>query len=336
MGMTHFHALNRVRGARVTAICTRDVKKRAGDWRGLGGNFGPRGGREDLSKVRTFEQIEDLLNDETVDLVDICLPTPLHAPVAQAALRAGKHVLVEKPIALTPADARSMLTIATRARRHLMVAHVLPFEPEYAFALRAIVEGRYGPLVAARFKRIICPPAWWGPEQFAASGGPALDLHIHDVHFIVLACGRPKRVRSGGVVRDGIVHHIDTHYDFGDDGPNISCAGGALAQPGRPFTHGFELFFDEATLLYEHATLGGKSVPVMPLTVLTDQGRVRRPKIHNTDPVVGFRDEFRGAVEGVRTGHVPEALSGRAASDALSLCCAEIKSVHSGRTVPVR
>ena len=71
MGMTHYHALGRVRGARVAAICTRDARKRAGDWRGIRGNFGPRGGRVDLSRVRTYSRIELLLDDETIDLVDI-------------------------------------------------------------------------------------------------------------------------------------------------------------------------------------------------------------------------------------------------------------------------
>ncbi|MDE2798076.1 MAG: Gfo/Idh/MocA family oxidoreductase, partial [Gemmatimonadota bacterium] len=101
MGMTHYRGIQNVRGGKVAAICTRSPKKRAGDWRGLGGNFGEPGGMEDLSGIRTYEKIDDLLSDASIDLVDICLPTSQHCEVAIAAMRAGKHVLVEKPIALS-------------------------------------------------------------------------------------------------------------------------------------------------------------------------------------------------------------------------------------------
>src|SRR5689334_19349279 len=94
MGMIHYLAAQDVNGARVTAICSRDPKKRAGDWRGIRGNFGPRGDRMDLSRVKTYARLEDLLEDSDVDLVDICNPTDQHSPTAIASLRAGKHVLV--------------------------------------------------------------------------------------------------------------------------------------------------------------------------------------------------------------------------------------------------
>src|SRR5438105_4946634 len=90
MGMIHFLAARRLKGARVVAICSRDAKKRAGDWRGIHGNFGPPGQKMDLSGVRTYEHLDDLLDNPDIDLVDICTPTDLHAPTAIAALKAGK------------------------------------------------------------------------------------------------------------------------------------------------------------------------------------------------------------------------------------------------------
>src|SRR5215813_13925751 len=98
MGMIHYLAAQKLKDARVTAICSRDSKKLAGDWRGIRGNFGPPGEKMDLSRVKKYERLDDLLADPDVDLIDVCTPTNLHAPAATAALRAGKHALVEKAI----------------------------------------------------------------------------------------------------------------------------------------------------------------------------------------------------------------------------------------------
>src|SRR5262245_48033100 len=131
MGMIHYLAARKLKDARVTAVCSRDPKKLAGDWRGIRGNFGPPGEQMDLSKVKKYRDLNDLLADPDVDLIDVCNPTHLHAPTAVAALRAGKHVLVEKAIALEPKDADLMVRTAAKAGKLLMVAHVLPFFPEF-------------------------------------------------------------------------------------------------------------------------------------------------------------------------------------------------------------
>src|SRR5205807_3482760 len=94
MGMIHYLAARKLKGARVTAICSRDPKKLAGDWRGIRGNFGPPGEQMDLGKIQKYADLDDLLADPTIDLIDVCNPTVQHAPTAIAALKAGKHVLV--------------------------------------------------------------------------------------------------------------------------------------------------------------------------------------------------------------------------------------------------
>src|SRR5947209_10599348 len=187
MGMIHYLAARKLKGARVTALCSRDPKKLGGDWRGIQGNFGPPGRQMDLGDLKKYSRLEDLLADPEIDLVDVCNPTHLHPPTALAALQAGKHVLVEKAIALEAKDADAMVEVADRAGRLLMVAHVLPFFPEFAYAADAIRGGRHGPLLAAHFKRVISRPDWSADIGDAAkTGGPAVDLHIHDTHFIGL------------------------------------------------------------------------------------------------------------------------------------------------------
>src|SRR3954469_23551676 len=102
MGRIHYLASQRLTGAKVTAVCSRDPAKRAGDWTHTRGNFGPEPGRVDLAGVKTYAAFKDLLADPDIDLVDVCTVTDQHAPLAIQALNAGKHVLVEKAIALSP------------------------------------------------------------------------------------------------------------------------------------------------------------------------------------------------------------------------------------------
>jgi predicted dehydrogenase len=329
MGMIHFYGAKRLRGAKVTAISTRSARKLAGDWSSIQGNFGPRGKKnEDLRGVARHAEIQSLLADPGVDLVDICLPTEQHADVAVAALRAGKHVLVEKSIALDVKDANRMLAEAKRAGRQLLVAHVLPFFPEFAFARTAIASGRYGRLVAAHFKRVISQPTWSADiASLEKTGGPGVDLHIHDTHFIGLVCGVPKRVYARGITERGFVTYLTTHYLYDDPSVCVTCSSGAICQQGRPFVHGYEIYLEKATLLYESGT--------QPLTVLTADGKSQQPKLGSGDPIVAFTAELQHAANVVRGVAEPAELSGQLARDALRLCHGEARSVLTGKAVAI-
>src|SRR5262249_49410656 len=147
------------------------------------------------------EDFDRLLADPDIDLIDVCTPTHLHAPMALAALKAGKHVLVEKAIALTTDDADAMVEAARKAGRLLMVAHVLPFFPAFCFAAAAVRGGKFGKLLGGHLPRVISRPDWSADIGDASkTGGPAVDLHIHDTHFIGLVAGVPGQVFSTGLV----------------------------------------------------------------------------------------------------------------------------------------
>ena len=329
MGRIHFLASQRLTGAKVTAICSRDPAKRAGDWRNTRGNFGPEPGQVDLTGVTTYENLEQMLADPDIDLIDVCTVTDQHAAVALAALKAGKHVLVEKAIALSPEDADAMVNAAKTANKLLMVAHVLPFFPEFAFAARVISGGQYGKLLAAHFKRVIAKPDWSADIGDAAkTGGPAVDLHIHDTHFIGLVCGVPKQVFAVGIVENNAVTYLTTSYLYGPGGPAVTCSSGALSMSGRPFVHGYEIYLERATLAYDS---GGQ-----PLTLLTNDGMSTQPELNGGgDALTAFTDELQAAVNGVNSGKEPDLLSGQLARDALVLCHREIESVKTGKAVAI-
>ena len=329
MGMIHYLAARGLRGAKVAAICSRDQAKLAGDWRTIRGNFGPPGEMMDLGAIQRYESFERLLADPEIDLVDICNPTHLHPSFAIQALKAGKHVLVEKAIALTETDADAMVAAARDAGKMLMVAHVLPFVPEFRFALDAVREGKYGKLLGVHLKRIISKPDWSADIGDAAkTGGPAVDLHIHDTHFVGLLAGVPAEVVSTGTVEGDAVTYLTTEYRYGPGGPAVTCSSGALSMPGRPFVHGFEIFLESATLLFDS---GG-----IPLTLLTKDGKSTQPALEGgSDPVTAFTHELQAAVDGIVTGTEPDLLGGQLARDALVLCHRECESVKTGRIVKV-
>jgi predicted dehydrogenase len=330
IGMIHYLAARKLQGARTLAICSRDEKKLAGDWRSIQGNFGPRGEMMDLSGIKKYRQLDDLLADPEIDLIDICNPTHLHPDTAIKALQAGKHVLIEKAIALEPKDADAMLAAARQAQRLLMVAHVLPFFPEFAYAAQAIRGGIHGKLLGAHFKRVISRPDWSADIGDASkTGGPAIDLHIHDTHFIGLVCGVPPAVFATGVVgAGGAVDYLTTQYLYGPGGPAVTCSSGALAMKARPFVHGFEIYLDKATLVYESGTC--------PLTLLKPDGTSELPKLAGGDEATtAFTLEIQAAVDGVAGQREPDLLSGKLARDALMLCHRECESVKTGRAVAV-
>jgi predicted dehydrogenase len=326
MGWIHYLAAQNLKNAKLAAVCSRDAKKLGGDWRGIRGNFGPPGEIVDLSSIKRFASLDEMLADPDIDLIDICNPTQQHAATAIAALKAGKHVLVEKAIALDPEAADRMLAAAKQSGKLLMVAHVLPFFPEFQFAAEAVRQGRFGRLLGGQFKRVISKPDWSAEiGDAAATGGPAVDLHIHDTHFIGLIARVPKAVFSCGTVENGVVTHLTTNSLYRDGGPAIAASSGAIAMKARPFVHGFELYLEKATLVYESGTC--------PLMVLHADGQTEQPKLGSGDPIEAFTTEIQTAVDGVAAGKMPDLLSGQLARDALVMCLKECESVRTGRVV---
>lgn len=333
MGRIHYLAYQQARGWKVAAIATRDPKKRAGDWRNTTGNFGPPGAKFDLGKISRYEGLAEMLADPKIDVVDICLPPAQHAAAAVAAFRAGKHVFCEKPIALTTQEADRMVAAAERSGKQLLVGHVLPYFPEYAFAYKTIRSGKYGRVLGGRFKRIISDPTWlkdfYNPRTV---GGPVVDLHIHDAHFIRLVCGMPTAVSSRGRVRGEVVEFVETQFIYPEGGPLVSAVSGVIPQQGRPFTHAYEIYLEKATLLFDFAVLGGQPEVHAPLTLLANDGKVQQPALGDSDAFVA---EVQEVARSVRTGIPSPLLGGQLARDALVLCHRQTQSVLSGKAVKV-
>lgn len=138
--------------------------------------------------------LDDLL--AMVDVADVCVPTDAHRGVVERAARAGRHVVCEKPLALSVADGEAMIAACEAAGVRLFVAMVLRFFPQYRAARDLVHAGRIGPPRVLRLRRVAGVPyggtSWYADE--ARSGGMMLDLMLHDIDYALWCAGDVERV----------------------------------------------------------------------------------------------------------------------------------------------
>ena len=150
-------------------------------------------------ELRRYTNMDDMLAKEQLDILDICLPTYLHADAAVKAMERGIHVLSEKPVSLKTEDVHRLYETAKRNNVCFMVAQVLRFWPEYVYLKEIYDSGRYGKLLSGRMARLGHMPGWswdnWMKDE-SRSGLVPFDLHIHDLDFMVYTFGKPKQVSS--------------------------------------------------------------------------------------------------------------------------------------------
>jgi predicted dehydrogenase len=131
---------------------------------------------------------------EVIDVLDICAPTHLHREMTEMAAKAGKHIICEKPIALTVHDARAMIEVCSSHNVRLFIAHVVRFFPQYRAAAQILKSGQLGNLGVLRLKRAGYQPrpTWFSDET--QSGGMVMDLMIHDFDYAIHLGGKVVRV----------------------------------------------------------------------------------------------------------------------------------------------
>lgn len=201
--------------------------------------------------IAHYDSLSNLLRNEDVDIVDICLPTFLHREYVEMAANAGKHVFCEKPIALTIDDAATMQDVCRRNGVKFMVGHVLRFWGEYVKAKELLQEGAIGKILAVEAFRLSVSPAWSVDSWILKpdlSGGAALDLHIHDCDYVNWILGSPKEVFAWGVRSvAGSLDHVFTEVRY-EDGAVASIQGGWMMKGDFPFTCGYRILGEQGVL----------------------------------------------------------------------------------------
>ena len=332
MGTTHWGVYKGIKGARVVALADLDAAKRRGDVSKVVGNIG--GGDNskpiDLTGVAVYDDAMKLIREADVDMIDICVPTPDHAKLAIAALKAGKHVFCEKPLCRTVAEVRGIVAAAKRAKGFFNVGLCVRAWPEYRAAYEYFKSGKAGKMLSATFKRIspgVDGNSWqnWYMDGLR-SGGALLDLHVHDTDEVNYFFGKPKAVSAVGanvVSKNGGIDHVVTTYDYGD-GRLVMAEGGWEQAKGATFEMSFNIVCEKATLKLDSTGFN----------VFLGNGKKLTPKLDVKAGPTGWHQELAYFVGCIRKGVKPTKYQTvDSIADTMKIVFAEAKSVESRKPV---
>ena len=210
--------------------------------------------RFENTEKHLYTDLDEMLNNEELDILDICLPTYLHAEVAIKAMNRGINVVTEKPISLKKEDVARVYEAAEKNNVKFMVAQVLRFWPEYELLKEIYDSKRYGKLLSGTMTRLGCYPRWswdgWMMDE-KRSGLVPFDLHIHDLDYMVYAFGKPTvahKFRSKLPDQD----FMSITYNFGDFFINTEASWYATSYP---FTAEFRFQFEDAVVANENGKM---------------------------------------------------------------------------------
>ena len=326
MGVTHIKTYQQLKTARIVAVCDAVRLPVNGILAGVAGNITGSGALDLGRNVKVYRELADVLANPEVELVDLCVPTVVHPEQAIAALKASKHVLCEKPLALHSAQARKIVQAAQSAKGFFMPAMCMRFWPGWCCLKEVVVKKPYGKIHAARFRRMSPMPGWSKATYSSGklSGGALLDLHIHDTDFVRFLFGRPASVFSSGVTRpSNSIDHVVTQYNY-PGGPAVYAEGGWLL---------FGNFNMSYTVLCERATLDYDLARGADALIVTEQGKA--PRVIKSAGGDGYTGEISYMLEAVRSGKAPKVVTARDGLGAVEICEAEAKSVRTGKVVAV-
>lgn len=281
-GSQHLPALASQPDVEVVAAC--DVSSTSCE--ALAGEFGI---------PRTFADYNDLLAMDGVDAVDICTPNNLHMPPAVAALQAGKHVLVEKPIARNSVEAQAMVDAARKAGRKLMVAQCWRFRSDSQALKRFVDAGAMGEMYYARVHAIRRRgiPSWGVfTDKEKQGGGPLIDIGVHILDTTMWLLGHPKPIAASGA----------TYTKFGTR-PGLFGAFGPWDYKNytvEDFAAGFVRFENGATLTIESSFAANIEKDTFSYAILGTEGGCQ------SDPLRIFREE-QGTLLDLTPRYLPNA-----------------------------
>ncbi len=315
MGAVHAQAW-RAAGADVVGVHSKSLEAAQKLASGVGGT--------------AFSSAAELL--ERVDVVSICTPTPTHLEFTRLAASAGRHVVCEKPIALTVQDAQSMIAVCRTAGVRLYIGHVVRFFPQYRVALETVLGGNLGELGVIRLKRASYQPRkatdnWFLDES--KSGGVIVDLMIHDFDYARAVGGPVERVfaRSARAIKpDSPTDYALVTLRFASGA--IGLVEGGWAYPQGVFRTAFDIACSDGLIEWS----SDASSTVLPFLegAVRDESEVGLPQsILAEDPYLTQIKHVKLALE----TNAPFLVTSEDALEALRIALAARQSLETGSTV---
>lgn len=226
MGTMHANCYKNIDGVQICAVA--DIQRERAEAVAKG------------TSAEIFSNGHDLINNAKVDVIDICLPTYLHAEYALAAMDKVKYLFVEKPVALTVDEGEKMLQKSLATGCQVQVGQVIRFWDEYVELKKIVESGKYGKVINANFRRISPRPTWGWQDwllDYERSGGAGQDLYIHDIDYVLSLFGEPESsysIRNTLGEKNSYVNSLMQYKDFA-----VTVEG----TWGLPTTHPFEATF---------------------------------------------------------------------------------------------
>lgn len=309
-GSTHAEAYASMPDVELAGV----VGRREGKVQQLAGTLG----------VPAFTDPRRILDDETLDAIDICYPTFVHREYVIAALERGKHVLCETPIALTLEDADAMIAAARLAGKLLLVAQVMRFVEAYVYVRDTIESGELGKPQVVYASRL-SSGRHRGQRPAAEFGEPVVELMIHDFDYLNWLLGKPSAVCGTGLRGPtGEVDHAFVALEY--EGMYGQAEGSVMMPLSYPFSTALRAVCEQGaieTSFCFHSVKGPQTV----LTRYPMRGPEEEPEIPDEDP---YWSECRYFVESVAGRINPRRISAEAAREGLEVALAAKESLERG------
>lgn len=193
--------------------------------------------------IKTTTDINDIFDDPDISLIDICLPSSLHKEYTIKALKNGKHVFCETPVALTLEDAILMEQASKKYNKKIFVDMFIKFDGPYDILYKFVKENKYGELKALHLKRKT-PPLWGslGLDEITTK------LMLHEFDFVTWLLGPSDDIISTGAQKDKDKAHVETIMNYKNSFVEIQCS--SMMPEYHPFTTAYEAVFENGTLEY--------------------------------------------------------------------------------------
>lgn len=323
-GREHLKGYLKSQRAEVVAVCdaNTELAQSIADEHGIAG---------------VYADHKQMLRHSDVEAVSVCLPNFLHAPISLDALRAGRHVICEKPPALDAKQAKRMADAADKAGRTLMYALCQRFSGPAKLVKSYIDAGELGDIYFARAvyhrrRGIPLGTQSWFTDKKRSGGGALIDIGVHALDCVWWLMGNPKPVSISGNAYHKFGHVVPkgTHFDVDDS------------------AFGLIRFDNDATLILECSwalNLSGGSatqiagtkggVEMSPVKILTERDGVQvdmTPQVPEADAFAGQTDHF---VECLQTGRTP-IIGAEQGVQLMQMLEGIYKSAQTGREVRIR
>lgn len=310
MGFVHYNAYKKLDNAKIIAVADPRIdmaKEKIGE-----------------DDVKVYASIEELLANESPDMVDVCTPSYLHADISIYAMEHGCDVICEKPMSVTVEDTERIIAAMERTGKTFMVAHVVRFMARYVYLKNVIDSGELGKPIHIQMKRISAIPAWsWEDwmRDVEKSGGAPVDLSIHDLDFANYVFGKPNSVSGVRYAPRDNNDYLVSNLNY--DGFTVTVTGGWYSAE-IPFNASYTAIFENGMIVSDNGIFTKNGEPIE-----IEMGVVSENTGINLSGVDGYGDEIKYFVDCLDRGVKPDKVTPKSSQESVRL----VHEIMAGATV---